>query len=135
MSKDDMEKFEEHEMKKITPIIRNWFDLLIKQSVMGKKPIIITDKLRDKIINEIQRLSDTEKEKEKRKKKKQNVKIIKDNMIRDIRIPFDHEKEEVYYEPKMVNIFGIIITSSMKVMVMKKEPCHLMNILTKLKLT
>ena len=56
-------------------------------------------------------------------------------MIRDIRIPFDHEKEEVYYEPKMVNIFGIIIKSSMKVMVMKKEPCHLMNILTKLKLT
>ena len=51
MSKDDMEKFEEHEMKKITPIIRNWFDRLIKQSVMGKKPIIITDKLRDKIIN------------------------------------------------------------------------------------
>ena len=53
MSKDDMEKFEKHEMKKITPIIRNWFDRLIKQSVMGKKPIIIIDKLRDKIINEI----------------------------------------------------------------------------------
>ena len=53
MSKDDMEKFEEHEMKKITPIIRNWFDQLIKQSVIGKKPITITDKLRDKIINDI----------------------------------------------------------------------------------
>ena len=30
MSKDDMDKFEEQEMKKIRPIIRNWFDRLIK---------------------------------------------------------------------------------------------------------
>ena len=30
MSKDDMDKFEEKEMKKIRPIIRNWFDRLIK---------------------------------------------------------------------------------------------------------
>ena len=35
MSKDYMDKFKEHEMKKI------------KQSVMGKKPQIIRDKLKD----------------------------------------------------------------------------------------
>ena len=38
VSKDDMDKFEEHEMKKIRLIIRNWFDWLNKQSAMGKKP-------------------------------------------------------------------------------------------------
>ena len=43
-----MDKFEEHEMKKIRQIIRNWFDQLIKQSVMGRKPKIIRDKSEDK---------------------------------------------------------------------------------------
>ena len=38
VSKDDMDKFEEHEMKKIRLIIRNWFDWLNKQSAMGNKP-------------------------------------------------------------------------------------------------
>ena len=73
-------------MKKIRPIIRNWFDRSIKQSVMEKKPKIISDKLKDKIINDICRLFDSEKEKKERKMKKQNEKIIKDNLIRDIRI-------------------------------------------------
>ena len=50
-------------MKKIRPIIRNWFDRLIKQSVMEKKPEIISDKLKDKTINDICRLFDSEKEK------------------------------------------------------------------------
>ena len=67
--KDDMDKFKEHEKKKIRPIIRNCFDWLIKQSVMGKKPKIIWDKLKDKIINDIWRFFDNEKEKEERKKK------------------------------------------------------------------
>ena len=53
VSKNGMEKFEEQEMKKIRPIKRNWFDLLIKQNIMGKKPKIIRDKLKDKIINDI----------------------------------------------------------------------------------
>ena len=48
MSKDDMDKFEEEEMKNIRPIIRNWFDQLIKQNMMGKKPKIIRDKLKNK---------------------------------------------------------------------------------------
>ena len=61
VSKDDLDKFEEHDMKKIRPMIRNWFHQLIKQSVMGKKPIIIIDKLKDKTINDIWRLFDTEK--------------------------------------------------------------------------
>ena len=69
MSNDDLDKFEEHEMKKIQAIIRNWFDWLIKQSVMGKKPNIIRDKLKDKIINNIWGLFNIEKEKEDRKKK------------------------------------------------------------------
>ena len=67
VSKDDMDKFEEHEMKKIRQIIRNWFHWLIKQSVMGEKPkvIIINE---TKIINEIWRLFNTVQEKEHRKK-------------------------------------------------------------------
>ena len=48
VSKNDMEKFEEQEMKKIRPIKRNWFDRLIKQNVTGKKPKIIRDKLKMK---------------------------------------------------------------------------------------
>ena len=47
MSKDDLDKFEEQEMKKIRPIIRNWFNMLIKQYVMGKEPKVIRDKLKD----------------------------------------------------------------------------------------
>ena len=72
MSKDDMDKFEEHEIKKIRQIIGNWFDWLIKQSVIGKKPKIIRDKLEDKIINDIWRILIL-------KKKKKTEKIIKDN--------------------------------------------------------
>ena len=72
MSKDDMDKFEEHEIKKIRQIIGNWFDWLIKQSVMGKKPKIIRGKLEDKIINDIWRILIL-------KKKKKTEKIIKDN--------------------------------------------------------
>ena len=66
---------------------------------MGKKPKIIRNKLKDKIINDIWRLFDTEKE----KRKKQNEKIIKDNMIRDIGILFEQEQD--YYEPKRVSNF------------------------------
>ena len=69
VSKDDMDKFEEQEMKKIRPIKRNWFDRLIKRNVMGKKPKIIRDKLKDKIVNDIWTLFETEGEKEDRKKK------------------------------------------------------------------
>ena len=66
---------------------------------MRKKPKIIRNKLKDKIINDIWRLFDTEKE----KRKKQNEKIIKDNMIRDIGILFEQEQD--YYEPKRVSNF------------------------------
>ena len=74
---------------------------------MGKKPKIIRDKLKDKIIDDNEDIFDAEKENEERKKKKQNEKIIKDNIIRDIRILFEQEKEDY----------------------------HLMNILIKLNLT
>ena len=53
VSIDDMDKFEEQEMKKTRPIIRNWFDRLIKQNVMRKKLKISRYKLKDKIINDI----------------------------------------------------------------------------------
>ena len=66
MSKDDMGKFEVQEMKKIRPMKRNCIDQLIKQSVMGKNKII-TDKLKDKIMNNIWTLSETEDERDDRK--------------------------------------------------------------------
>ena len=52
MAKDDMDKFEEQEMKKIKPIKRNLFDKLIKQNVIRNKTKIIRDKLKDKIIKD-----------------------------------------------------------------------------------
>ena len=48
VSKDDMDKLKEQEMKKLRPIKRKWFDRLIKQNVMGNKPKIIRDKSKDK---------------------------------------------------------------------------------------
>ena len=104
MSNDDLDKSEEHVMKKIKAIKRNWFDRLIKQSVMGKKAKLIRDKLNDKIINDIWRLFDIEKEKEDRKKK-QNQNITKDNIIRDIRLLFEQEKKRRHYEPNRVRNF------------------------------
>ena len=63
MSKDDLDKIEEQEMKKIRPIIRNWFDQLIEQNVMGNKPKIIRDKLEDKVSTDILNLFETKEEK------------------------------------------------------------------------
>ena len=60
MSEDDMDKLEEQEMKKIRSI---------KQNVMGEKPKIIRDKLKDKIINDIWTLFEAEQEKEDTKKR------------------------------------------------------------------
>ena len=72
-----MDKFEEYKMKKIRPIIRNWFDWFIKQSVMGKEQKKKNrDKVEDKIFNDIWRLFDTEKEEKKK------------NIIRNVRILF-----------------------------------------------
>ena len=41
----------------------------------------------------------------KKTKKRSNEKIIKDNIITDVRINFDQEKEEDYLEPKTVSNF------------------------------
>ena len=68
VSKNDMDKFEEQEIKKIRRIKRNCFDRLIKQNVMRKKSKIIIDKLKYKIIN-LWTLFETEKENEDRKKR------------------------------------------------------------------
>ena len=81
-----MDKFEEHEMKKIRQIIRKLLDQSINSNVIGKKPKRIRYKLKDKIINDIWTVIKT-KTKE-RKKKKYNGRINKDRIIRDIRTLF-----------------------------------------------
>ena len=54
MSKDDMDKFEEQEMKKIRPIKKSWYNRLIKETMVKENnPKIITYKLKDKIIRDI----------------------------------------------------------------------------------
>ena len=115
-----MTKFEEREIKKIRLIIVKWFDWLIDKNVMGKKPEIIRDKLKDKIIRDISRLFQTKEEERKKKKhnrinkgrinrdirtlfetgkeKEKNKKTVKDNISRDVRILFEQEKEEDYYD-------------------------------------
>ena len=70
VSKGDMDKFEEQEMKKIRPIKRNWFARLSKQNLMGKKPKIIRDKLKDNIINDIWTFETEEKKKIEKKEAK-----------------------------------------------------------------
>ena len=117
-----MTKFEEQEIKKIRLIIVKWFDWLIDKNVMGKKPEIIRDKLKDKIIRDTSRLFQTKEEERKKKKhnsrinkgrinrnirtlfetgkekEKKNKKTVKDNISRDVRILFEQEKEEDYYD-------------------------------------
>ena len=106
ISKNDMDKFEEQEVKKIRPIIRHLFDKSIKQNMMRSKPKIIRenlkdkiirDKLKDKIATDIWTLFEKER-KELEKKKENNEKLIRDGIIRDIRTLL--EQEEDYYEPR-----------------------------------
>ena len=63
---------------------------------MGKKPKMIRDKLKDKIINDIWTLFEAEEEKKKeknqRKRKKHNETIIKDRIIRNIRTLLEPKK-------------------------------------------
>ena len=54
-------------MKKVRPIIRNWLDQLIEQNVMGNKPKIIRDKLKDKVITDIHKLFETKEEEDKKR--------------------------------------------------------------------
>ena len=102
ISKDVMDKFEEQEMKKSRPIIRN---------MMRSKPKIIKgnlkNKLKDKIIREIWTLFETEEENQGRRElekyKEPNERLIKDRIMWEIRTLF--EQEEDYYEPKRVSNF------------------------------
>ena len=66
VSKDDMDKFEEQIMKKIRPVITKWFDQVINKNVMGKKPKIIRDELKDKIFNDIWTFFETKNKKERK---------------------------------------------------------------------
>ena len=81
-----MGKLEEQEMKKIRSI---------KLNVIGGKPKIISDKLKDKIIDDIWTLFEIGKEKIQKRQK-----TIKDKIIWYIRTLF-----EDYYEPKRVSNF------------------------------
>ena len=107
ISRYDMNKFEEKEMKEIRPIIRNLFDKSIKQNVMRNRSKIIRNKLKDKIIRDTWTLYETEEEKKERKdlekKKEHNERLNKDGIIRDIMAHF--EQEEDYYELKRVYNF------------------------------
>ena len=75
--KNDMDKFEEQEMKKIRSIMRKLFDKLIKQNVMTNKPKIIREKLKDKIIRYIWTLFETEREKNKERNQRKRKNIMK----------------------------------------------------------
>ena len=71
VSKDDIGKSEEQEMKKIKPIKKNWYvSSLNKGKRREKKPKIIRDKLKDKIVNNIWTIFEIEEEKEDRNKEK-----------------------------------------------------------------
>ena len=56
-------------MKKVWQIKKIWFDRLIKQTAMEKKPNIIRDKANYKVINDIWAVFETEEEKEERRKR------------------------------------------------------------------
>ena len=77
MSKYDIDKFEEQEMNKKDQLQEIGF--IRKQNVIGKKPKIIRDNLKDKIIKDIWTFFETTKE------------IIKDNLIRNTRKLFEQE--------------------------------------------
>ena len=62
--KKDLDKFEEQEMKNIRQIIISCFDQSIVQNVMGNNPIMIRDRLKDKMITDILKLFKTKEEKE-----------------------------------------------------------------------
>ena len=62
--KKDLDKFEEQEMKNLRQIIISWFDQSIVQNVMGNNPIMIRDRLKDKMITDILKLFKTKEEKE-----------------------------------------------------------------------
>ena len=62
--KKDLDKFEEQEMKNIRQVIISRFDQSIVQNVMGNNPIMIRDRLKDKMITDILKLFKTKEEKE-----------------------------------------------------------------------
>ena len=67
-----------------------------------KKPLISEEnkeKIKERIIRDIQKLFETEVEKER------NERLIKDKIIRNIRKLFEREQEENYYKPKRVSSF------------------------------
>ena len=66
-------------------------------------------------------------------RKEQNERLIKDRLIRDFRTLF--EQDEGYYKPERVSNFWSSNYINVKVMVIKIETYHLMNISIKLNLT
>ena len=123
MSIDDIDKFEQNEMKKIRPIKNTWYDWLIsyipeliRKSVAGFK---------DKIVNLFEVNTPKQTVCERRKK-------LRKPEIENIRNPFILKKKKRNYLKK--DIFRVNNFWNMKVMVAKVETYHQMNILMKLNL-
>ena len=123
MSIDDIDKFEQNEMKKIRPIKNTWYDWLINyipeliwKSVAGFK---------DKIVNLFKTNTPKQAVYERRKK-------LRKPKTENIRNPFILKKKKRNYFKK--DIFRVNNFWNMKVMVAKVETYHQMNILMKLNL-
>ena len=123
MSIDDIDKFEQNEMKKIRPIKNTWYDWLIsyipeliRKSVAGFK---------DKIVNLFEANTPKQTVCERRKK-------LRKRETENISNRFILKKKKRNYLKK--DIFRVNNFWNMKVMVAKVETYHQMNILMKLNL-
>ena len=128
MSRDDMDNFEQKEIKKIRPIKNNWYDWLInyipehiRENVGGFKDKIVslfkTNTPKQTVYGSGKKLSKPKTTTKKQSEEniinsitslfiqnKEN-KEIKDRIIRDIRTLFEQEDKEDYYKPKRVSNF------------------------------
>ena len=131
VSMDDMDKFQQKEMKKIRPTKNTWHDWWInyipepikkcllssttKQTEYGRRKnhFILKKKkkeIEDGIVRDKWTTSfETEQQKEERKKlgrkKQYNQRLFKHILIRDIKTCFEQQREEDYYKPETVNNF------------------------------
>ena len=128
MSRDDMDNFEQKEIKKTRPIKNNWYDWLInyipehiRENVGGFKDKIVslfkTNTPKQTVYGSGKKLSKPKTTTKKQSEEniinsitslfiqnKEN-KEIKDRIIRDIRTLFEQEDKEDYYKPKRVSNF------------------------------
>ena len=104
------------------------------------KDQIIRHKLKDEIVRDTQTLLEEEEIQEERKERKNQRKrknIMKYYLKMEKKDISGHflSKKKIIMSLKAYITLGIIVTSNMKVMVIKIETCNLMSTLTKLKIT